>query len=71
MSYETFRFELHAGECSPHGCGGELDGRMPMSKQDIVDDIEQVLTRTVPIGLREKILDAVWNVLEDEMEDGE
>lgn len=40
-----------------------------MSKQEIVDEIEGSMTAKIPIGLRENILDAVWLVLNDEMED--
>jgi len=35
-----------------------------MTNQDIVDDIETSLP-LLPIGIREKILDAVWEVLSD------
>jgi len=36
-----------------------------MTKQDVVDLVEETLNGQIPIGLRERILDAVWNVLED------
>lgn len=36
-----------------------------MTNQDIVDLIDTELCGVVPRGIREKILDAVWSVLQD------
>lgn len=39
-----------------------------MLRQDVQDEVEFALSNLgLPIGLREKILDSVWNVLCDEM----
>ncbi len=35
-----------------------------MTNQMLLDEIEESLPR-MPIGIREKILDAVWNVISD------
>jgi len=37
-----------------------------MKNQEIVDAVEDALTGRLPIGIREKILDAVWQVVNDE-----
>jgi hypothetical protein len=36
-----------------------------VSNQQILDDVESAILRSLPIGLREKVLDAVWQVLAD------
>jgi hypothetical protein len=38
-----------------------------MTDQQIVDEVEDALTSKLPIGIREKVLDAVWQVLNDEL----
>jgi hypothetical protein len=40
-----------------------------MTKEQIVDDIDDALSREIPPNIREKILDAVWDVLNDHMAD--
>lgn len=40
-----------------------------MTNQQILDDVEEAISRIIPIGLREQILDAVWQVLTDNRED--
>lgn len=38
-----------------------------MTNQQIVDLVEDALSSKIPIGVREKILDAVFDVLNDEL----
>jgi hypothetical protein len=40
-----------------------------VSNQDIVDEVERSVSRILPIDLREKVLEAVWNVLQDNREE--
>jgi hypothetical protein len=56
VSYDAIIFELHAGECSPHGCGGDLDGGVPMSKPMGMSATFQIIR---PTPIEDKIWDAV------------
>jgi len=40
-----------------------------VTNQQILDDVESALVRIIPIDLREKVLDAVWQVLTDNRAD--
>ena len=38
-----------------------------MSNQDIVDEVEDALPPHLPADIKGKILDAIWNVLNDSL----
>jgi hypothetical protein len=40
-----------------------------VTNEQILDDVESAILRSLPIGLREKVLDAVWQVLTDNRAD--
>jgi hypothetical protein len=55
--------------CRPQctGCYRQTADGEGMTNQQIVDAVEESLPSKVPANVREKILDAVWQVLNDHL----